>query len=151
MKTNNKKIAKKNKKLIIKRALGQKKLARNYNYLKIDYYIMNDNFKIIIIKNNVSKTIFAKNKITLKKENGFLDNLLDRWNLEHVPYDEIIPKSKKTTDSDLSEECPICKCNYLINEYKTTLNCKHAYHKKCINKWLKDSINCPICRTDIDN
>lgn len=41
--------------------------------------------------------------------------------------------------------CTICLED--INRRVTnTLRCSHIFHKKCINFWLKDSGNCPLCR-----
>ena len=49
----------------------------------------------------------------------------------------------------LQVECPICLEKYKIGEYKRKLHfCNHIFHKKCIDKWLINNINCPICRKD---
>jgi hypothetical protein len=55
----------------------------------------------------------------------------------------------KCEDSDNFDECSICLCKYLKNEYKRILKCDHKYHKKCIDKWLKQgSSACPLCKQD---
>lgn len=40
-------------------------------------------------------------------------------------------------------DCPIC-----LNDIKDifTLKCNHVFCKECINKWLKVSSICPLCR-----
>ena len=40
---------------------------------------------------------------------------------------------------------PLQKDNY--NIYR--LKCNHYFHKKCLNKWLKKSVSCPLCRQDL--
>ena len=35
-----------------------------------------------------------------------------------------------------------------INEVVELANCKHYYHKECIEKWLAKSSSCPLCRID---
>lgn len=78
------------------------------------------------------------------------------------------PVSKKTTNlslldikkyklcKDLDVECCICCEKVQKKEYIRELNCDHAFHKKCIDKWLlhtmktKETVNCPICRHNIN-
>ena len=51
--------------------------------------------------------------------------------------------------------CSICISDVSNKEYIRELNCKHTFHKKCIDKWIKKCINdeieikCPICRENI--
>ena len=40
--------------------------------------------------------------------------------------------------------CCICLDDILSN-IKTT-KCNHIFHKKCINNWLKEKNECPLCR-----
>ncbi len=116
-----------------------------------------DNYRLIIIKNDVSKTIIVRNRNsheTMKKgekDDPIEHHLLNVLDLENVPYSDFLQKSKKIKECDgiLNELCAICHCNYTINEYKRTLDCNHNFHKKCIDKWLKMNLNCPLCRKDI--
>jgi len=65
---------------------------------------------------------------------------------------EIIGKSEKIKKNDIivNENCLICIEKYKIQEFKRLLpNCKHCFHKKCIDKWLKKNASCPICRDKI--
>jgi len=41
-------------------------------------------------------------------------------------------------------ECAICQDN--SPEDVKVLVCDHAYHRRCINKWLREKDNCPMCR-----
>ena len=57
----------------------------------------------------------------------------------------------KNDDPLLDEECIICGENYKSGEYKRVLpKCKHTFHKRCVDKWLKvaDRMDCPVCRED---
>lgn len=45
-------------------------------------------------------------------------------------------------------DCPICKENILDADRFVT-NCKHLYHKNCIEMSLRNSKNCPLCRADL--
>lgn len=63
--------------------------------------------------------------------------------------------SKLTTKSKVLEGedlgcCCICLDEMETNERVRKLPCKHNYHVKCIDKWLKQNKCCPMCKTDID-
>ncbi len=50
--------------------------------------------------------------------------------------------------SDASENC----CSVCLSPLKIDikeLECKHSFHKNCINEWLKAKNDCPLCRTPI--
>lgn len=42
--------------------------------------------------------------------------------------------------------CSICLC-VLFNSDNLITSCKHTFHKKCINRWIIQNNNCPLCRT----
>lgn len=45
-------------------------------------------------------------------------------------------------------ECSICLEK--IVEEKKTLKCGHEFHTECINLWLNEKKECPVCRTDVE-
>jgi Ring finger domain len=44
--------------------------------------------------------------------------------------------------------CPICFESVLIQG--VVLECRHAFCFRCINEWLANNNNCPVCRRDCD-
>lgn len=44
------------------------------------------------------------------------------------------------------EHCPICMCTYNDGDLGRNLNCRHAFHKDCIDEWLLNDNTCPVCR-----
>ena len=63
---------------------------------------------------------------------------------------EKLGKSVKIKEDENTESCFICIEPFKKNELKRVLpKCEHAYHKKCIDKWLKNASTCPICRLDL--
>jgi len=43
------------------------------------------------------------------------------------------------------EKCSIC-LEDLTTYNKKSLTCKHAFHMTCVNTWLREQNNCPLCR-----
>lgn len=45
-----------------------------------------------------------------------------------------------------NERCPICFENFTRGEEYNILNCIHVFHKHCLDLWLDNAQNCPMCR-----
>lgn len=60
-------------------------------------------------------------------------------------------KFKKDTHSkEIGNECTVCLSVFADGEEIRRLSaCQHAFHASCIETWLKDHPNCPICRADV--
>ena len=59
------------------------------------------------------------------------------------------PIKIKINDTVLNDNCMICMDEYKINQFKRILpTCNHFFHKKCIDKWFKKNITCPVCRVE---
>ncbi|KAI4385104.1 hypothetical protein MLD38_003165 [Melastoma candidum] len=47
----------------------------------------------------------------------------------------------------VNDECVICLVRFEDGEVCRVLtNCKHVFHKECIDEWMSRSLCCPICR-----
>ena len=47
------------------------------------------------------------------------------------------------------DECSICLEKYtVLGDTLTYFFCKHAFHTKCIENWLKTNSLCPLCKQD---
>ena len=56
----------------------------------------------------------------------------------------------KKGDELIGTSCDICMEEFKLKEYKRIIpSCKHYFHKKCIDKWLKKKSTCPICRKEL--
>ena len=56
---------------------------------------------------------------------------------------EVIDKSKK-----FDGDC--CICLKKIDTDETITNCKHYFHKKCLNQWIEYNNICPVCRKELE-
>ncbi|KAL8136734.1 hypothetical protein V2J09_002735 [Rumex salicifolius] len=47
-------------------------------------------------------------------------------------------------------DCAVCLSDLEEGEEARRLpNCKHRFHVECIDRWLSNQSNCPICRTEV--
>ena len=77
--------------------------------------------------------------------NNFLDNKiknLPEWYKKYNYTNNII----KDEDSNKNKVCCICLDNFENPTSIKVLECNHIFHRNCINSWLKNKTNCPICR-----
>ena len=47
---------------------------------------------------------------------------------------------------DVEDDCPIC-FRQLKFETVVKTNCGHSFHQSCIDRWLENVQQCPMCRT----
>ncbi|GKV05806.1 hypothetical protein SLEP1_g17772 [Rubroshorea leprosula] len=70
---------------------------------------------------------------------------------DRVP--EPVSGVKYQKESHLKEigiECPVCLSVFVDGEEVRQLSaCKHAFHATCINLWLSNHPNCPVCRATV--
>lgn len=53
-------------------------------------------------------------------------------------------------DEQGGSDCAVCLSDLEAGEEARLLpNCKHRFHVECIDKWLGNQSNCPICRTEV--
>lgn len=51
----------------------------------------------------------------------------------------------------LNSSCPICLSDFDEGSTISRLPCKHAFHGRCIKKWLRKSSKCPLCMQAVGN
>ncbi|KAJ7961460.1 RING-H2 finger protein ATL33 [Quillaja saponaria] len=57
---------------------------------------------------------------------------------------------KETHVKNIGTECPVCLSVFADGEEVRQLSgCKHSFHASCIDLWLSNHSNCPICRATI--
>lgn len=55
---------------------------------------------------------------------------------------------KELPETESGAECSVCLSAFVDGEEISELNdCKHIFHAKCIDTWLRSHSTCPICRT----
>ncbi|KAE8692458.1 ethylene receptor 2-like [Hibiscus syriacus] len=57
---------------------------------------------------------------------------------------------KETHSKEIGNECPVCLSVFADGEeIKQLSECKHSFHATCIDLWLINHDNCPICRAPV--
>ncbi|KAI4356456.1 hypothetical protein L6164_000478 [Bauhinia variegata] len=57
---------------------------------------------------------------------------------------------KDTHVKEIGSECPVCLSVFADGEEVRQLSaCKHSFHASCIDLWLENNSNCPICRAAV--
>ncbi|KAG0244437.1 E3 ubiquitin-protein ligase rnf6 [Actinomortierella wolfii] len=50
----------------------------------------------------------------------------------------------------LADTCTICLQTYEAKDWLRPLPCRHAFHMGCIDTWLANNCQCPICRQEVN-
>lgn len=77
---------------------------------------------------------------------------LDESVIRSIP---IFQFKKLTNNGDSTEEGSLFECAVCLNEFqeeeklRRIPTCSHVFHIDCIDVWLQNNANCPLCRTSI--
>ncbi len=121
-----------------------------------------NNTNIPVLHYSLNHNSLQQNSSTLRQEHLHLLQFIDNDSEEEEEKPDYFancklinkyvgkPEKIKKNDPSLEEECFICFEKYKVGELKRTLPmCKHSFHKKCVDKWLKNKSTCPHCRCDL--
>ncbi|KAM3253761.1 hypothetical protein ACQJBY_047703 [Aegilops geniculata] len=66
--------------------------------------------------------------------------------------DDVQPAAAPSTDdSDQPRDdttCSVCLAEYADgDELRRLPGCRHAFHRRCVDEWLRRRPSCPLCRT----
>lgn len=51
---------------------------------------------------------------------------------------------------DEHARCAVCLEHYQAGDSVRHLPCLHSYHTPCIDKWFEASVECPVCKHDVN-
>ena len=74
--------------------------------------------------------------------------------LEDVPVtineEDLAKLPIKKFNSDEEVECSICRMEMEHDDEYFDIECKHIFHKECLEKWLTEcNYTCPVCRIEL--
>lgn len=108
-------------------------------------------------KNKISPLMIAKDpshKEILKLLENFTKNppknpvIVKRR--DNIPLENLKISENLKIDENNDEE--VDECSICLEPFKTTLECGHSFHPKCIDNWLKQNPKnptCPLCRRPV--
>lgn len=71
--------------------------------------------------------------------------------MENTPINNTNNKLNNLDECNSIGTCVVCQDDIKSDEEIKVLDCKHEFHKNCINPWIKIRNLCPLCRTVADN
>lgn len=102
------------------------------------------------------KIVDGGDMAALAEKHEVLDSCVERCLVS--PASQATPALSSALRVGLPEEIgalltvQICLSEYETGEECRVLNCRHAFHKDCVDQWLsKGSNSCPACRTEAVN
>ena len=125
----------------------------SYNNTDVDYNITPIlfnalcNFLLCICFIELCRNCYIRYKYN---QTIYHDPLLIENNNNNYNYNKIIIKEQFDNDN-----CSICLENLYSEEDLESnndiieLNCKHMFHKKCLDPWVNEHKKCPLCKCDI--
>lgn len=79
-----------------------------------------------------------------------LDEKVKKTNVVERNVVDSLPRVLGKDLKDGNNECSICLGKISTTAYARQLPCKHAFHEKCITKWLTTcKSSCPLCQASI--
>ncbi|GJM95111.1 hypothetical protein PR202_ga11815 [Eleusine coracana subsp. coracana] len=52
-----------------------------------------------------------------------------------------------TPAGDTAARCAVCQAEYADgDELRLLPECQHAFHRRCVDRWLRRRPTCPLCR-----
>lgn len=98
---------------------------------------------IFTMKNKIDKMKTFLSKIEAKQQEVYRLARINTVVFESSELNVII------SDRSEIDVCSICLENMEINPKCVILKCKHYFHKDCIDFWLEEKTNCPMCKTEL--
>ncbi|XP_010776809.1 RING finger protein 122, partial [Notothenia coriiceps] len=78
-----------------------------------------------------------------------LHRLRRRGAREQYGYNEVVLKGAGKKLSLIGQTCAVCLDEFRSRDELGVCSCSHAFHKKCLMKWLEIRSVCPMCNKPI--
>ncbi|KAI1905406.1 hypothetical protein AGOR_G00015860 [Albula goreensis] len=79
----------------------------------------------------------------------FISKLRHQAQSERFGYKEVIFKGDTKKLNLHGQTCAVCLEDFRVKDELGVLPCQHAFHRKCLVKWLEVRCVCPMCNKPI--
>lgn len=81
----------------------------------------------------------------LRERLPVVNKVIDRLNRNKKQFTNLSQKAKS------QESCIICMEEFKADSEISELTCdeRHIFHTTCLQEWMKQSLICPLCKTDV--
>ena len=97
----------------------------------------------------LARRLAYSNYIRSRTQNSIEESIVQRAQPRQQPQYGLCLNNTTVEITTIPFFCPVCqdiKENSCISRH---LSCGHTFHIECIEYWLKDNTNCPMCRKDL--
>lgn len=107
---------------------------------RIDRWIEGSNDQPIENINNIDNNISDQTRRYISENNKNYEIIMKFLSIWQI---------KENKKSENNSSCIICLSEFNIGEQIAALPCLHVFHYDCIKNWLKNELNCPVCKLEI--
>lgn len=79
----------------------------------------------------------------------FISKLRNQAQSERYGYKEVVLKGDAKKSQLYGQTCAVCLEDFKGKDELGVLPCQHAFHRKCLVKWLEVRCVCPMCNKPI--
>ncbi|KAK4757987.1 hypothetical protein SAY87_019288 [Trapa incisa] len=98
----------------------------------------------------LARATAPSDRATSDRDDGDLELGLEVATILSCPRIQYSQAAKNIGDDSYDTSCSICLSDYQETDTVRILpECKHFFHVKCVDPWLKQHSTCPICRKQL--
>ena len=145
---------------LIEREIDQILIGNNNNNHDIAYEVNQDAPNNNNDQSNQNNNNIGNNNFLLSENQRFIDEFIvailgNNTNINRrrrKPFKKFIKRLETITIENISElddnkrTCIICLEDFINGQKVYNLKCKHIFHMKCLNEWIKRKRTCPLCK-----
>ena len=95
---------------------------------------------------NLETNQLETNQLETEQETNTFEDFIESLNDRYPLRCKGLENNDDVNDRIESDVCNICLESLNYDQLYRTIGCEHTFHPHCIDRWLFQSLTCPICR-----